>query len=46
MKLTILKNLIKVIKPPNKQIKYIPIGPFDRPPQITPYTIKFPFGQK
>lgn len=42
-KLQILeKNKNKLIP----KSRYIPIGPFDKPPQITPYTIKRPFGQK
>jgi hypothetical protein len=41
---------IKILEKTNNKLisksGYIPIGPFDKPPQINPYIIKYPFGQK
>jgi hypothetical protein len=41
---------LKLLEKTNNKVisksRYIPIGPFDKTPQITPYTIRFPFGQK
>lgn len=42
-----LERELKALAKNKPERLYIPISPFDKKqPEITPYTIKYPFGQK